>query len=73
MSVVESLYLESTPGVLTDLDGAGTTLENPYVYDSAARDLKAMAQQGLVRIVREKVATGADEELIESITFARLR
>jgi hypothetical protein len=58
---------------LTNLESAGTALENPYVYDSVARDLKAMADRGLVRIVREEVATTTDEQLIESISFARLR
>lgn len=72
-SLVEAIYLDSTPGVLTDLDGAGTSLENPYVYDSAARELKAMADQGLVRIVHEETRTASHEKLIESITFERLR
>jgi hypothetical protein len=73
MSLVQSIYLDSTPGVLTNLEGAGTALENPYVYDSVARELKAMADRGLVRIVREEVATATNEQLIASITFARLR
>lgn len=67
------MYLESEFGVTTDLEAAGTTLENPHVYDSAARDLKAMADQGLVKIVREHVQSGATGPLIRSISFARLR
>ena len=54
-SLVRSIYLESELGVPTDLDAAGTALENPYVYDSVARDLKGMADEGLVKIVREQV------------------
>ena len=72
-SLVHSIYLDSEPGVPTDLDPAGTALENPYVYDSAARDLKAMADAGLVKIVREKVRHGLSDRLIERITFTRLR
>jgi hypothetical protein len=72
-SLVHAMYLESEFGVTTDLEAAGTTLENPYVYDSAARDLKAMADQGLVKIVREHVRSGAAGPLIHSISFARLR
>jgi len=72
-SLVRSIYLESELGVPTDLDAAGTALENPYVYDSAARDLKAMADEGLVKIVREQVRQGLGERLIERISFARLR
>jgi hypothetical protein len=72
-SLVRSIYLESELGVPTDLDAAGTALENPYVYDSAARDLKAMADEGLVKIVREQVRQGLGERLIKRISFARLR
>jgi hypothetical protein len=72
-SLVDSIYLDSELGVPTDLDPAGTALENPYVYDSAARDLKAMADAGLVKILREKVRYGLPDRLIGRITFARLR
>jgi len=72
-SLVHSIYLDSEPGALTELDPAGTGLENPYVYDSAARELKAMADQGLVKIVREQVRKGAHRPLIGRISFARLR
>ena len=53
-SLLRSIYLDSEPGELIELEPAGTGLENPYVYDSAARELKAMAEQGLVTIVREE-------------------
>jgi hypothetical protein len=59
--------------VATDLEAAGTSLENPYVYDSAARELKSMAEEGLVEIIGEQVAYGAAEQLIKHISFARLR
>jgi hypothetical protein len=72
-SLVQSIYLDSKPGDLTDLDRAGTGLENPYVYDSAARELKAMADAGLVKIVREQVRAGAQQPLIDRISFARIR
>ena len=72
-SVVQSIYLDSTPGTLIELDPAGTSLENPYVYDSAARELKAMADRGLVKIVREEVRESARPPLIDRIFFTRLR
>ena len=72
-SLVDSIYLDSEPGVLTELDAAGTTLENPYVYDSAARELKAMADKGLVRIAREQLRRGDAGPLIARISFERLR
>ena len=72
-TLVRSVYLESEFGVSTDLEAAGTSLENPYVYDSAARELKSMADQGLVKIVHEQVRQDAPEPLIGRISFARLR
>jgi len=72
-SLVEAIYRDSEPGVLTELSAAGTTLENPFVYDSAARELKAMAHQGLVEIIDERIGDRTGEALIRSITFARLR
>ena len=72
-SLLRSIYLESQPGELVELEPAGTGLENPYVYDSAARELKAMAEQGLVTIVREETRRDADRELIDRIAFARVR
>jgi len=71
--LVRSIYLESEFGVPTELEGAGTSLENPYVYDSAARELKAMADAGLIEIVREQARHGFPEPLIGSISFTRLR
>ena len=71
--LIHAIYLESELGVIHDLESAGTSLENPYVYDSAARDLKSMADSGLVRIVREQVQSGTAEQLIRNISFSRLR
>ena len=72
-SLIRSVYLDSEFGVATDLEAAGTSLENPYVYDSAARELKSMAAQGLVKIVREQLRNDGSEPLIGRISFARLR
>jgi hypothetical protein len=72
-SLVQSIYQDSRPGTLVDLDPSGTSLENPYVYDSAARELKSMADRGLVKIVREQVRGDARPPLIDRIAFTRLR
>jgi len=72
-TLAQSTYLESEFGVPTDLEPAGTSLENPYAYDSAARELKSMADQGLVKILREQVMRGELESLISRISFTRLR
>jgi len=72
-TVVQNIYLDSEIGVPTDLIAAGTSLENPYVYDSVARELKSMANQGLVRITAESLAASAPEPLIDRIRFERVR
>lgn len=72
-NIVRSIYLDSQLGVTTDLEPAGTSLENPYVYDDAARELKAMADDGLVQIVGEQMREGETDTLIGRISFARLR
>src|SRR5688500_12205517 len=50
-TLAHNVYLDSEFGVPQDLPKAGSTLENPYVYDATARELKSMAERGLVRIV----------------------
>jgi len=72
-TLVQDIYLDSEIGVPTDLIAAGTSLENPYVYDSAARELKSMANQGLVRITAESLAPSLQEPLIKRIRFERVR
>ena len=66
-------YLDSEFNVPTELEGAGTALENPYVYDSSARELKSMAERGLVTITRERLVQAQTGTLISEISFARLR
>ena len=72
-TLVRTIYSESEFGVETELTSAGTSLENPYVYDSAARELRSMADEGLVEIISERVRDEAPAPLIRHITFARLR
>jgi len=72
-SLIRNIYLDSEIGVATDLVAAGTTLENPYVYDAAARELKGLADQGLVRITAEGLVARAQERLINRIQFERIR
>jgi hypothetical protein len=68
-----SIYFQSRPGVWTWLNPAGTTLENPYVYDSVARDIRELADRGLVRIEAEEESEASDESLISRLAFTRLR
>ncbi|HUP09573.1 MAG TPA: hypothetical protein VMU47_20610 [Caldimonas sp.] len=67
------IYLESSPGVPTLLRPAGNALENAYVYDSVARDLKALAGQGLLRIDVEESRQLSGDTVICRLAFTRLR
>jgi hypothetical protein len=72
-TLAQSAYLDSEFGTLSELASVGTPLENPYVYDASARELKAMASQGLVKIVEERHRSDGPGELISRLTFERLR
>ncbi len=72
-TLAQSAYLESEFGALSELPTAGSSLENPYVYDASARELKAMANEGLLRIVDEHRRSDGFSGLISRLTFQRLR
>jgi hypothetical protein len=71
-TLAQSAYLDSTFGVDEELPRAGSALENPYVFDASARELKAMAAKGLVEIVEEHTTRVADESLIDRLRFKRV-
>jgi hypothetical protein len=72
-TLAQRIYLESEFGSVSELPSAGTPLENPYVYDASARELNAMASQGLVRIVDARRHDHGPDGLISRLTFQRLR
>jgi hypothetical protein len=73
-TLAHSVYLDSEFGVPQELPKAGSTLENPYVYDATAKELKSMAERGLLRIVDEHSSTAEhDEPLIDKLCFVRVR
>jgi len=72
-TLATSLYLDSEFGMLQDVPRAGSTLENPFVFDATARELKTMAEQGLVEIVDEHQRQVASGSLIDRLSFKRLR
>lgn len=71
-SIAMSLFLDSEFGVDTELPKAGDSLENPLVFDSSARELHGLAQQGRVKIRHEQVAQIGGESLIDRLSFRRL-
>ena len=48
-------------------------LEHPLVFDSAAKDLKAMDEKGVVSIVEEHRSVRLGETLIDRLAFVKLR
>jgi hypothetical protein len=72
-TLAHAAYLDSHFGVEVELPHAGSALENPYVYDESARELKALADRGLVEIVKERCQVVHDEPLIRHLSFKRLR
>lgn len=72
-TLAQAAYLDSHFGIESVLPHAGSALENAYVYDESARELKALAERGLIEIVQERhLETGA-ESLIRHLSFKRLR
>ncbi len=72
-TLARTIYLDSQFGVPLELDRAGSTLENPFVFDSVAQDLKSLADMGLIEVVSEHHAERANERLIDKFTFRRMR
>jgi hypothetical protein len=72
-TLAQSAYLDSHFGIDEELPHAGSALENAYVFDASARELKAMAAKGLVEIVEERTTRVADEFLIVRLRFRRVQ
>jgi hypothetical protein len=72
LSLARSMFLDSEISVEQELPHVGSALENPFVYDAVARELKQMALHGLVEIVQEHRSTHG-ELLIDSLRYRRMR
>ena len=72
-TLAQSAYLDSEFGVEQELPHAGSALENPFVFDATARELRDMARAGLLEIVDEGRRKISDETLIDRLTFKRVR
>jgi hypothetical protein len=72
-TIAESIYSAADIGTIITLPKAGTRLENRYVFDSSAREITAMAERGLVKVVSESHASDRDDALITDIAFVRMR
>ena len=72
-TLAQSIFIECSFGVERELPHAGSALENPYVYDASARELKVMADRGLIEVVAEQSRVVNNEALIGQLSFRRLR
>lgn len=72
-TLADHVYFDSSFDTLSELPNAGSALENPYVYDSTARELKEMAARGLLKIVDERRSEDGQGGLISKLTFQRLQ
>lgn len=72
-TIAEAVFRNSELGDLCELPHAGSTLELPLVFDSTARELKAMADRGMLEIVEEHQSILGDEWLIDGLSFRRKR
>ncbi len=72
-SLARMLYLDSEFGAALDVPKVGSALENAFVFDAVARELKGMAAEGLIEIVAEHQRKVSDDQLIDNLRFRRLR
>lgn len=71
-SIAMNLFLDSSPGDLVDLPHAGSSLEHPLVFDSAAKEIQRLAADGRVEVVQQRVKTIGDATLIDELQFRRI-
>jgi hypothetical protein len=70
-TLAQSTLLDSEFGSVNELPHAGSALENPYVYDAAARELKQIAEAGGIEILAEQSRQVSDDLLICHLRFRR--
>jgi hypothetical protein len=71
-TLAEGIYRNASIGSVVKLPKSGSWLENAYVYDASAREIKALAKRGLVQIVSERTADSGDGDLITELVFTKL-
>jgi len=71
-TIAERLYREAAIGAIITLPKSGRRLENQYVFDAAAREVKVMAELGRVRIADERRDSQHDSALTTDIAFVKL-
>ena len=72
-TLARTLYLDSEFGAASDIPREGSALENAFVYDAVARELKDMAAAGLIEILAEQQRLVSNDKLIDKLQFRRIR
>ncbi|MDZ7591954.1 MAG: hypothetical protein U5L05_15015 [Rubrivivax sp.] len=73
LSIAESVLVNTPLGATSELPCAGTALENPFVFDAAAREIQEHARSGRVEIVDQVVTSMGAEQVVSRLAFRRLR
>jgi len=71
-TLAQGIYASADIGTEVTLPHCGSWLENPQVYDASAREIKDLAERGLVRIVSERTVVSGDQSLITDLVFSKL-
>lgn len=72
-SIARQLFAQAPLGEPVRLPQAGTSLENPYVFDSVAREIKFAASEfGALEVVEERTHGDSADALIVDFVFRRL-
>ncbi|MDT7838955.1 hypothetical protein [Aquabacterium sp. OR-4] len=71
-SIARQIFSQAPVGEAVRLPQAGTALENPYVFDSVAREIKfAGSEFGELEVIEERTLA-SEESLIVDFVFRRL-
>ena len=71
-SIARQIFAQAPVGEPVRLPQAGTSLENPYVFDSVAREIKfAGSAFGELEVIEERTHA-SDDSLIVDFVFRRL-
>jgi hypothetical protein len=73
MDLATRALFDAPIGVDTVLEPAGSTLENPLVYDSVARALIERAHDGSLEVLGTEVGDIDGQALVTRLRFRRLR
>lgn len=71
-SIALTVFLDSEPGELIDLPQAGSGLEHPLVFDSAAREIHHLAAEGRAEVIQQSTREIGGQTLIGALQFRRL-